>query len=164
MHDRKDVQEENTPPFLVGLQTDATTLEINLVVSLKTGYTFTWQTSYITPGFIPRLHPIIPQGHLLLYVHNSLICNSHVLARNNVDSAQLKSGYRKYSSFTQWKTIQVTKNEDIKKFDGNWTELENTILSEVMQTQNIMHVMYLLLSRYKSKSTKYLGYRSGKLS
>jgi hypothetical protein len=76
----------------------------------------------------------------------------------------LKSGYRKYSSFTQWKTIQVTKNEDIKKFDGNWTELENTILSEVMQTQNIMHVMYLLLSRYKSKSTKYLGYRSGKLS
>ena len=37
VHDHKDVQEENTPPFLVGLQTDATTLEINLVVSLKTG-------------------------------------------------------------------------------------------------------------------------------
>ena len=69
-----------------------------------------------------------------------------MLARNNVDSARLKSGYRKYSSFTQWKTIQVTKNEDIKKFDGNWTELENTILSEVMQIQNPMHVMYLLLS------------------
>ena len=69
-----------------------------------------------------------------------------MLARNNVDSARLKSGYRKYGSFTQWKTIQVTKNEDIKKFDGNWTELENTILSEVMQIQNPMHVMYLLLS------------------
>jgi hypothetical protein len=31
----EDVEKENTPPLLVGLQAVATTLEINLAVSLK---------------------------------------------------------------------------------------------------------------------------------
>jgi hypothetical protein len=32
---------ENTPPLLVGLQAGTTTLEINLVVPYKTGYSIT---------------------------------------------------------------------------------------------------------------------------
>jgi hypothetical protein len=38
------------------------------------------------------------------------------------------------------------KNKDILSFGGNWMELENTILSEVTQTQMDMHGMYLLIS------------------
>jgi hypothetical protein len=38
------------------------------------------------------------------------------------------------------------KNEDILSFAGKWNELENNILSEVTQTQKIMHGMYSLIS------------------
>jgi hypothetical protein len=37
------------------------------------------------------------------------------------------------------------KNEDILSFAGKWMELENTILSEVIQTQKDMHGMYSLI-------------------
>ena len=46
------------------------------------------------------------------------------------------------------------KNEDVLSFTGKWTE--NTILSEVTQTQKDMHGMYALISGYEKK--KNLGY------
>ena len=42
----------------------------------------------------------------------------------------------------------VIKNKDIKNFVGKLMELENTILSEVTQTQKDMHGMYSLISGY----------------
>jgi hypothetical protein len=38
------------------------------------------------------------------------------------------------------------KNKDILSFAGKWMELENIILSEVIQTQKDMHEMYSLIS------------------
>ena len=49
-------------------------------------------------------------------------------------------------------------------FVGKWMELENIILSEVIQTQKYM---YLLISEYQPKSSEYPGYNSqtgGRLS
>ena len=43
------------------------------------------------------------------------------------------------------------KNKKIMKFAGKWMELENILLSEVIQTQNGMHGMYLLISGYSHK-------------
>jgi hypothetical protein len=40
------------------------------------------------------------------------------------------------------------KNADILTFAGKWIELENTILSEITQTQKDMHGMYSLISGY----------------
>ena len=40
------------------------------------------------------------------------------------------------------------KNNGIMKFTGNWMELENIILSEVIQTQERIHGMHSLLSEY----------------
>jgi hypothetical protein len=40
------------------------------------------------------------------------------------------------------------KNEDILSFAGKQTELANTILSVVTQTQKDMHGMYSLISGY----------------
>jgi hypothetical protein len=42
----------------------------------------------------------------------------------------------------------ATKDEVILSFAGKWMEVENTILSEVTQTQNDMYGMYSLISRY----------------
>jgi hypothetical protein len=40
------------------------------------------------------------------------------------------------------------KNEDILRFASKWMRLENNILSEVTQTQNDMHGMFSLITRY----------------
>ena len=42
----------------------------------------------------------------------------------------------------------ATKDEDVLSFAGKWMELEHIILSEVIQTQNDLHDMYSLISRY----------------
>ena len=40
------------------------------------------------------------------------------------------------------------KNEDILSFAGKWMELENIILSEVIQTQKDIYSMYSLMGGY----------------
>jgi hypothetical protein len=40
------------------------------------------------------------------------------------------------------------KNNDFMKFAGQWIELENTILSEVNQSQKNTHCMHSLISGY----------------
>ena len=44
------------------------------------------------------------------------------------------------------KYYSAIKNEDIMKFASKWMELENIILSEVIQTQKDMYGIYSLLS------------------
>jgi hypothetical protein len=60
----------NTPPFLVGVPTCTTTLEINLAFSHKTGNNSTSRSIYTIPGHIPKRCPTIPQRHLLNYIQN----------------------------------------------------------------------------------------------
>jgi hypothetical protein len=55
--------------LLVGVQAFITTLEIKMMVSQKIRNTS--RLSYTTP--IPKRCSIIPQGHLLNYVHSSFI-------------------------------------------------------------------------------------------
>jgi hypothetical protein len=40
------------------------------------------------------------------------------------------------------------KNDELMKFLGKWMELENTILSEVTQSQKTTHDMHSLISGY----------------
>ena len=47
-------RKRNTPPLLVGLQADKTTLEISLGVLHKIEYSTICRPSYTTPGHIPR--------------------------------------------------------------------------------------------------------------
>jgi hypothetical protein len=46
------------------------------------------------------------------------------------------------------------KNKDILSFARKWMELENIILSEITQTQNDVHGIYSLISRYYQKKKK----------
>jgi hypothetical protein len=52
------------------------------------------------------------------------------------------------------------KNNDFRKSTGKWMELENTIMSELTQSQKDTHIMYSLKSRYLSKSMEYPQYNS----
>lgn len=67
----------NSPPLLMGVQTFSATLEINVVVSQKTGNTS--RPNYTTSGNIPKRCSAIPQGHLLNHAHSSFICDSQRL-------------------------------------------------------------------------------------
>jgi hypothetical protein len=66
----------NTPSLMVGVQTCITTLEINLVVSQKTGNSSTSKLSSTTPGHVPNRLSNIPQEHFFNYVYSSFIHNS----------------------------------------------------------------------------------------
>jgi hypothetical protein len=65
-----------------------------------------------------------------------------IIARSwkELNVLQQRNGYRKCGIFTQW--------NDFIKFIGKLIELENTILSEVTQSQKNMHGIHLLISGY----------------
>ena len=50
-------RKRNTPPLLVGLQADTTTLEISFAVPQKTGHNIIRRPCYTSPGHIPRGFP-----------------------------------------------------------------------------------------------------------
>ena len=66
----------NAPPLLMGVQTCTATLEISVTISQKIRKQSTSRPSNITFGYIPEGCSIIPQGHVLNYVHSCIIHNS----------------------------------------------------------------------------------------
>jgi len=66
-------RKRNTPPLLVGLQTGTSTLEISMKVPQKIEHSTTLGPSYTTPGHMPKRCSNTEQGHMLHYVHSSLI-------------------------------------------------------------------------------------------
>ena len=46
------------------------------------------------------------------------------------------------------KYYSTSKKEEILSLAGKWMELDNIILSEIIQTQNDMHGMHSLISEY----------------
>ncbi|KAL6038710.1 hypothetical protein STEG23_033145 [Scotinomys teguina] len=69
----------NTPPVLVEMQIGTTTLESSMANPQKIGNHSSSRPSHTTLGHIPKECPVIPQGHMLNYVHSSIICNSQNL-------------------------------------------------------------------------------------
>ena len=67
-----------TPPLLMGMQTHEATFEISMAVSQKIQ---NQPTSLNHTTLVPTHsgYTTIPQGHSLLYVHSSIIYNSHNL-------------------------------------------------------------------------------------
>ena len=79
-----------TPPLLVGIQTCTVILKINMVVPHRIGNQFTSRSSDIILGHKPKGCSIIPQEHLLTYVHSSYICNRQ--NQNNLDGPKPING------------------------------------------------------------------------
>ena len=77
----------NTPLLLVRMQTCTVALETSMAISQKIRKQTTSRPSNTTFGYIPKGYSIIPQGHVLNYVHSSIIHNSQ-----NLNAPQLKNG------------------------------------------------------------------------
>ena len=83
---------------------------------------------------------------MLHYVHSSLIYNSQ-----NVERTQMSLNRRMDKKMWNIYTMgyySAIKNNEFMKFLGKWLELENTILSEVTQSQKNTYGMHSLISGY----------------
>ncbi|KAL6037808.1 hypothetical protein STEG23_009132 [Scotinomys teguina] len=118
----------NTSPLLVGMQIGTTTLESSMANSQKIGNHSSSRPSHTTLGHIPKECPVIPQGHMLNYVHSSTICNNQ-----NLETTQMPFNRRIDRKMWYIQTMEyytAEKNNDIMKFAGKWMDLENINLSE----------------------------------
>ena len=66
----------NTPLLLVGMKTCTAILKISMSISQKIGNQSTSRPSNITLWHIPKRCTFIPKGHVLNYIHDSIINNS----------------------------------------------------------------------------------------
>ena len=69
----------NTSALLVGMQAGTAPLDVSVVISQKIRKQPSSRPSNTTFGYIPKEYSIVPQGHVLNYVHSSIICNSQNL-------------------------------------------------------------------------------------
>ena len=81
-------------------------------------------------------------GHMLHYVHRSLIYNSQKLERTQMP---LNRGMDTENVLEYYSAI---KNNEFMKFLGKWMEPEYIVLSEVTQSQKNTQGMYSLISGY----------------
>jgi hypothetical protein len=81
---------------------------------------------------------------MLYYVHRSLIYNSQKLERTQMS---INKGMDT-ENVVHLEYYSAIKNNKFMKFLGKWMDLEDTILSEVTQSQKNTHSMHSLISEY----------------
>ena len=69
----------NTHLLLVGMQAGTVSLVIIMVISQKIRKQPTSRPSNTTFGYIPKESSVVSQGHVLNYVHISIVCHSQDL-------------------------------------------------------------------------------------
>ena len=69
----------NTSALLVGMQAGTTPLDVSVVISQKIRERPFSRPSNTTFGYISKGCSIVPQGHVLNYVHSSFVCHNQNL-------------------------------------------------------------------------------------
>ena len=69
----------NTSALLVEVQAGTVSLDISVEISQKIRKQPSSRTSNTTFGFISKGYSIVPQGHVLNYVHSSIVCHGQNL-------------------------------------------------------------------------------------
>ena len=130
----QDVEKEDHSSIACGIENWSTILEINLEIPKKIGNRYTLKPSYTTLGHVHKRCPTMTQRHLVFhYVQSGLVCDSHKLETNQIPhNGRTDTDIWFIFTMEYYSSIE---NNDIMSFAGKWTELENSILSEVTQTQ-----------------------------
>ena len=138
--------EGTSHPLLVGMQTCATTVEISVAVPQETGSQPPSGPSNSTLGIYPR--------DALSYYKS--ICSTMFIAALFVIARTWKQP--RCPSIEEWlkkvwniytlEFYSAVKNNDILNFACKWMEIENSLLSEVIQTQKEEYGMYSLISGF----------------
>ena len=83
---------------------------------------------------------------MLLYVHSSLIYNSQKLERPRYPSTE--EWIQKMWYIYTMEYYSAIKNNEFMKFLRKWVDLEDIVLSEVIQSQKNTDDMHSLISGY----------------
>ena len=131
-------KKRNPPPFLVGLQTGTTTLEINLEVPQKMGKDLPENPAIPLLGIYTKDVPPCHRGTC----STMFIAVLFVIARSwkQPRCPRTEEWIQKMWFVYAMEYYSALKNKDILSFAGKWVELENIILSDVTQTQKDRHV------------------------
>jgi len=126
----------------VGLQVGTTTLEISLVVPQNLDIVLSDDPVIPLVGIYPKDDP----------TYNKDTCSTMFIA-DLVIIARIWKDPRCPSTQKVWyiytmEYYSAIKNNDFIKFLGKWMKLENTVLSEVTQSQKNTHDMHSLISGY----------------
>ena len=84
----------------------------------------------------------MPQGHVLNYVHSTIVCHSQNQKQNKCPSTE--EWIRKMWYIYTMDYYTAKKNNDILNFAGKLMELENIILSEVKMQKDNYHIYSLI--------------------
>ena len=122
----------NTSALLVGMQAGTTPLDVSVTISQKIRKQPSSRPSNTTFGYLSKGCSIVPQRHVLNYVHSSIVCHSQNCKQYKCSSAE--EWIRKLWYIYTIEYYTAEKSNDILKFVGKWRDLENIILSEVAQT------------------------------
>jgi hypothetical protein len=125
-------RKRNTPTLLVGLQTGTTTLEINLKFPQKIGNSSTRRATIPLLGTYPKVTPPCHRGTCYIMFISVLF----VIARSwkQPRCPTTEEWIQKMLFIYTMEYHSAIKNEDILSFVRIWMELENIILSEILQT------------------------------
>ena len=129
--------------LLVKLQTDRTTLEINLAVPQNTEISSTWKSSYTSPGQIPPNTPTYNKDTCSIL----LVATLFIIARSWKQlrcSSEEEESIQKICCIYTVEYYSASKNNDFMKFLGKWMELKNIILREVTKK----HTWYALTDKW----------------
>ena len=69
----------NTSALLVGMKAGTTPLDVSVAISQKIRKQPSSRPSNTSFGRIAKGYSIVPQGHVLNYVHSSFVCHSQNL-------------------------------------------------------------------------------------
>ena len=135
----------STPALLVEVQNGTAPLEISMVISQKIRKQSSSKQSNTTFGYISKGCSIVPKEHVLNYVHSSI-----VIARTwkQPKCPSTKEWIRKMWYIYTVEYYTAENNNDILKFVDKWMDLENIILSEVIQTPKDKYHIYSLISGF----------------
>ena len=147
----------NTSALLVGMQAGTTPLDVSVEISQKIRKQPSSRSSNTTFEYVSKGCSVVPQGHVLNYVHSSIVCHSQTWKQPSVEDWIRKMWYVYTTEY------YIAEKNNILNFAVKWIELENIILSEVTKTQKdnyllTTHQWFLNIKQrkpaYKSQSQR----------
>jgi hypothetical protein len=136
----------NTHTLMVGMQASATTLENNMEVSLKTKHRPSIWSSNPTPGDIPKgLQHSYSRGTCTPIFIAALFTIAKLWKQPRCPATDELIKKMWYLYTTEF--YSALKKNEILSFSSKWMELENIILSEVIQNQKTKNRVFSLICR-----------------
>ena len=108
----------NTLALLVGVQTGTTALYISMAISQKIRKQPPSRPSNTTFGYIHKGCSVLPQGHVLNYVHSSIVCHSQNLEITEMLLDQ-RMDKENVVHFYTMEHYTAEKNNNVLKFVAN---------------------------------------------